>query len=131
MSIKIIFFDFFDVLYNLEQNDELLDIIDQIKKKGIKVGLISNSNREYMFTMFNSIVNKFHYTIFSSDINYSKPEKEIFKYALEVSGFKADESIFVDDNEDNIDGAKKFGMNVHLFESNEKIKYYFKILELI
>ena len=52
-----------------------------------------------------------------------KPDKKIFDLALERIGVKAEEAIFIDDNEKNTDGAKSVGINAVVFCDLEELKY--------
>jgi putative hydrolase of the HAD superfamily len=45
---------------------------------------------------------------------------EIYKTFLEKYGLKGDECLFIDDREDNIEGAKKAGLNTFRFEGDYK-----------
>ena len=46
----------------------------------------------------------------SSIYGSNKAQKILFKIAIEELGVKAQETIFVDDSESNLDAAKEFGM---------------------
>ena len=50
------------------------------------------------------------FVITSKDAGYCKPSPEIFNYALNKTGFKKEEIIFVAHDKDEIDGAKKIGI---------------------
>ena len=51
----------------------------------------------------------------SSDYLMLKPDVEIYKTFLDKYELNADECLFVDDREDNIEGAQKAGMNTFRF----------------
>ena len=55
-----------------------------------------------------------------------KPSEEIYKYLLNKYKLKAEECLFIDDIEKNIEGAKKVGMKAEIFKHNydEIIKKY-------
>ncbi|MFV0375700.1 MAG: HAD family hydrolase [Mangrovibacterium sp.] len=48
---------------------------------------------------------------YSSDIGLRKPATESFEYVLNNAGLKASETLFIDDSDANIEGAKKTGMS--------------------
>lgn len=50
-----------------------------------------------------------------------KPEPRIFQILLERYGLKADECVFVDDSQPNIDTAKKLGFAAFRFTTPEKL----------
>ena len=42
-----------------------------------------------------------------------KPERKIFGHVLDHHGFKASETLFIDDSLQHIEGARKVGLNTH------------------
>jgi putative hydrolase of the HAD superfamily len=59
--------------------------------------------------------------VISSEIGINKPDPEIYKYALKVSGSLANESIFVDDLENNLIPAKDLGIETILYTNPENL----------
>ena len=51
-----------------------------------------------------------------------KPNPEFFNKVIEVEHVLVANIYFVDDNQENIDAAKKIGMKTHLFVSDEHLK---------
>ena len=61
--------------------------------------------------------------IFSShELQTRKPEKKIYKIVLDYLQCQPEETVFLDDNIDNINGAKKLGISSILVESQEQMK---------
>lgn len=58
--------------------------------------------------------------ILSCDIHLLKPNREIFEALLDKYNFKAEECIFIDDREINIQGAKVLGIEGIVFENYEQ-----------
>ncbi len=58
----------------------------------------------------------------SSKIHLVKPNENIYLYALSHLGLKAEETIFVDDRETNIEAANKLGMRTVHFTSPAQCK---------
>ena len=128
--IQSIIFDFFGVIFNHQGIDkELLELIKELKQEH-NIYLLSNSNREVMIRQYPQIdFNKvFHECIFSSDTPYSKPQTEVFKYTLDKLNLKAEETLFIDDAEENTNAAKQIGIKTHTYETLTKLKYYLKEL---
>lgn len=56
---------------------------------------------------------------FSHEINLKKPYKDIYEYVLSDSNLIPEETLFIDDNQDNIEAAKKLGIEtIWLTENN-------------
>jgi putative hydrolase of the HAD superfamily len=50
---------------------------------------------------------------YSFEVGMRKPETRIFEYVLMVHGFKAEETLFIDDSIQHIEGARKAGINAY------------------
>jgi putative hydrolase of the HAD superfamily len=61
----------------------------------------------------------FKHIIASCDVKLVKPDEAIYRLALERVGCEAEESIFIDDRQVNVDAAKKLGMNAILYQDHE------------
>ncbi len=60
-------------------------------------------------------LNDFDVKIFSFEVGYDKPSKEIFQRLIEASGVLPEEIVYSDDSEDAMAGAKELGINTFLF----------------
>jgi|SRR2546429_786524 len=103
-------------------NQELLDFILENKGK-YTFGIITNNYKEaeeLLLKKFN--VPKF-YSVFvsSADIGVLKPDERIYQYALERIKTPAEQTIFVDDQERNVEAAKELGMVGFLYRDNESL----------
>lgn len=104
-------------------NAELLDFIRTLHEKFI-LGVISNNPKEW----FDFFVKTFGWDeIFqvkavSSYTHIRKPDPEIFQYALDQAKVKADESIYIDDRPDIIQGAESLGINIIIYKNVDQFK---------
>lgn len=60
--------------------------------------------------------------IVSGNVGLVKPDKRIFELLLKTFDLKATESIFVDDNSDNVAAAKELGFEGIVFESAQQLR---------
>jgi putative hydrolase of the HAD superfamily len=61
-----------------------------------------------------------HKAYYSHDLRMRKPDVEIYQYVLDENNLIAEETIFLDDNADNIKGAEKIGIRVkYIAEANQ------------
>jgi len=87
-----------------EDNDvpvfsDVIDTLVELKRKGMKIALISNAASFHKEPFYAHSLDKFFdYTTFSCDVGYWKPESEIYQLALQELGLKADEVAMVGDN---------------------------------
>jgi putative hydrolase of the HAD superfamily len=59
--------------------------------------------------------------VVSSEVRSAKPDREIYEIALRKLSSAPSESVMVDDNPDNIEGAARAGMSGLVFSTNEKL----------
>ena len=50
----------------------------------------------------------------------AKPDIEIFEYLLNQFQLKAEDCVFIDDNYDNVSGAKQVGIEGYFFDQDVK-----------
>jgi epoxide hydrolase-like predicted phosphatase len=116
----------------LKIDTELVNVIKQLKNKGYKTALLSNGNTAYfdriVYPTYPEFKNLFGEIIISSDVGIVKPDKEIYLYALEKINSKPEESLFIDDNQTNIDGAVSVGINGYLYTDCDSFAEYIKKL---
>jgi HAD superfamily hydrolase (TIGR01509 family) len=105
-------------------NQPLVDYIKTELKPHYKIGLISNIGRDWIQDFFDEheLHGLFDTVVLSSTEGITKPNPLIFEHAAQQMGVYADEAIFVDDRQDNCDGAVASGMTGVMFETNEKFK---------
>jgi HAD superfamily hydrolase (TIGR01509 family) len=93
--------------------------------------LLSNTNSIHFTRYDQQIIDKFHpkglsayfkKAYYSHKLGLRKPDAEIFEAVLQDAGLKAEDCLFIDDNETNITSAKALGFNVHHHDPKEKIE---------
>ncbi len=89
-------------------------------KKDFKTSLLSNTNETHI-RAFTSIIQKdieldaldplFYSVYYSNEIGLRKPSEEAFKYVLEQNNYLPEETLFLDDSAQHLEGAKACGIN--------------------
>lgn len=107
-----------EYLDTIEINDGFLDFVSSVCKH-YKMAIISNdSSRWSKFLREKFDINKYFDVIsISGDLKIQKPDERIFKLTIEQLGCKAEDCLYVDDREGNLEVASKIGMNAVLFNS--------------
>ena len=98
--------------------DGAREMLQYIKDKGYKLGLISNGFYEVQCRKMQSsqIEHFFEVEVLSDDIGVNKPDRRIFDYALKKSGATVGQSIIIGDNFDtDIMGAVNAGWKAIYF----------------
>lgn len=68
--------------------------------------------------------------VVSGEEHVIKPDAAIYRLLMERYGLRAEESVFVDDRQPNIDGAKAVGMGGILFHDAQQLETELKALGL-
>jgi glucose-1-phosphatase len=113
--------DAFDHAWNALLKDIPSVRIEMLKElgKSHRLFLLSNTNSIHIAAV-NEILHKtsgittldllFEKVYYSYDIKMAKPDLEIYEYVLKQNNLNASESLFIDDNAANIEGASKAGL---------------------
>ncbi len=113
-----------DIIENWNEHmppfDDVYALVKRVKSSGAKVYLLSNIP-PYIHKMFGcvpalSLLDGF---VASCDIKLLKPEREIYEHLLQKYNLKAEESIFIDDTLENVEGARAVGMKAHHFANHD------------
>ena len=97
-------------------NEELVEFIRKIKENH-KVILLSNASSTYLRKILNryELIPLFDEIIISSEVKLVKPGSEIYQLALDRMQAKPEESVMIDDNMVNVNGAKQIGIDGILY----------------
>lgn len=113
----------------LDLPKDVIQLLGVLKLK-YKLFLFSNTNelhieflkkdfeRQLGFDLFNCVFNKAY---FSNEIHLRKPNKEAFEYILHDAGISAEETLFIDDSSQHLEGAKKVGLNTYWLTNGETL----------
>ncbi|MBQ8338652.1 MAG: HAD family phosphatase, partial [Oscillospiraceae bacterium] len=108
---------------NLPAIDGMSELLNTLKEKGAKLYLLSNISC-YFAENYESVpeikdvLSKFDGVVFSAPIRMTKPDREIFEHLLTKFDLKAEDCIFIDDSDKNIQGAKSAGIDGYLFDGD-------------
>jgi epoxide hydrolase-like predicted phosphatase len=89
----------------------LLEFIEN-RKTSYKFGMISNVGRGFLERMFTDKPAEYYFDtiVLSSDVHLVKPDRRIYELAAERLHVTIDECVFIDDIEQNVQGAVVAGM---------------------
>ena len=107
-DLVIDFMNNFDKYRHIQQ--EVIEIIKDLKKQGYKVYLLSNTNEYSYEKVIKDIEYLFDGVALSYQIHMIKPYEGIYKYLIDKYSINSEESLFIDDREDNIKTANLLGI---------------------
>lgn len=96
--------------------EDMYQVVKTLKENGYGIYLLSNVAPEF-YEVKDTIpaLSLFDGFIVSCDYQMVKPEKGLYLALLEKFSLKAEECIFIDDVQKNIDGALAVGMDGHCY----------------
>lgn len=143
------FRDFVRNVYKISASDEVLDacwnamllripknkleLLETLKTR-YNVYLLSNTNNihlEYINNVLlpvsgsNFLDDFFHRAYYSHRMKKRKPDAEIFEHVLSENNFLPHETLFLDDNAQNVEGASKLGIQTLYVTHPDLILDYF------
>ena len=117
-------------IINLHPMPGMCELVRELKGKGGKIFLLSNTSvnlyeNYHRSTWMKELFKLFDGLVVSGVIKKTKPSKEIYEYVLDTYGLCASETIFIDDNEKNIEGCRACGIEGYLFDGDaDKLRKY-------
>jgi HAD superfamily hydrolase (TIGR01549 family) len=107
--------------WELKAYDDTLPVLEDLKKRGLILGLISNVVQDMESTYSELGIQPYiNIKVTSSEVGYDKPRPEIFMAALEKAKVKPEESLFVGDQYHlDIVGARGVGIKAVLIDRND------------
>jgi putative hydrolase of the HAD superfamily len=104
--------------------DETLRMIDEIRDK-VPCYAISNTNAahlEELHRAFPSLLPRFRKVFASHEIGHRKPDARAFRHVLDAIGLPAPQVLLFDDLPENIEGARRCGLQVTLVRSPKDVR---------
>src|ERR1700686_1182736 len=88
-------------------NPVMVEWLRQMRSAGVKTGLLSNMPHDMILHIRQKFdwLNLFDHQTFSAEVNLVKPEAAIYEHRGGGVGAAASEALFIDDKEQNVQGA--------------------------
>jgi putative hydrolase of the HAD superfamily len=114
--INMFFSQWMEMLSPIPKN---VDVLKELKKNNYKLYALSN----FIMEAWNYVINRYTFfglfdgIVLSFEINFLKPEKQIFDHLLEKYSLIPEKCVFIDDVDENISQARKMKMKgIHYSE---------------
>ena len=101
-----------------------VEILDELKGEGYYLCALSNWSAETIPLVIDkySFFGQFEEMVISGRVKTKKPDLKIYKILLERIGRPADQCLFIDDSQKNIDAADQLGFDTIHFESPTQLR---------
>ena len=102
----------------------MYELVRDLKRQGYGVYGLTNWASETFYTIVDDypVFKLLDGMVVSGDVRLLKPDAAIFNCLLEKYGLKAEESVFIDDNAENVAGARAAGLSAVRFTDAESLR---------
>ncbi|MEM7702710.1 MAG: HAD family phosphatase [Pseudomonadota bacterium] len=107
-------------------------MMDELKGAGYRLFAITDNVHEIVAQLKRDydFFDLFEAAAVSAELGFLKPDPRIYRWLLDTGGIQAGESVFLDDVQRNVDGAKAVGMEACLFTTAAKAREDLRTLEV-
>ncbi len=111
-------------------DEEVLSLVKKLRESYSVVCLVNAEPDVVPLVRKRGVYDYFEHAYISTELRMEKPNKEIYSAVLNDLNRRAEEAIFVDDKEDNVNSARGMGINSILYKNFRQLKKDLKILGL-
>lgn len=107
-----------DYVSCLRSQDEVVAVARELQRAGHLVGVLSNISTTLAGMVrerHEGWLRDFDAVTFSCEAGAAKPERRVYEAAVAALGAEPNDTLFVDDREDYLEGAREAGLRTHLF----------------
>lgn len=110
----------------------MYELILLLKQKGYTLHVLSNASLKFFdYTKLYGIFSLFDTINVSCEMKAIKPNHNIYQLMLNRNNLNANESLFIDDREENVLAAKELGLYGHVFKNRSLLVDYLKNEKII
>jgi epoxide hydrolase-like predicted phosphatase len=102
--------------------DDMFSMAASLQENGFKTAVLSNTEAPAMQLFHRQQYDMFDVLVFSCLEGVEKPERKIYEITLKKLGSLPEQSVFIDDKPEYINGAKEVGIKTLLFQSIDQAK---------
>lgn len=106
-----------------------LDVLLDLKAGGTRLALLSNAGRDFgSYFRHGTLGDLFEQVFVSGELGTIKPDAAIFEHVLEALGVSPEQTVFIDNKEENVRGAEAVGIAGHVFTTSADLRAYLESL---
>ena len=112
--------------YRGDIDDEIVDIVRAVRGQAV-VALLSNATDRLRDDLaHHGLGDAFEYIFCSAEIGMAKPDTACFDHAAREIGVPIGQCLFVDDQKENVEGARSAGMQAEVFTTADDLRALLK-----
>lgn len=107
--------------YNMKKKEGMEELVRWLKSMGYGIYLCSNASVRLLecYKEIIPAVDCFDGILFSAEVLCIKPQKEMYEHLFKRFGLVPGECFFIDDLDNNIEGARRCGMDGYCFADGD------------
>lgn len=102
--------------------DDMFSMAASLQENGYRTAVLSNTEVHAMEYFHQLRYDMFDVLVFSCAEGVKKPGRKIYELTLKKLSSQPEQSVFIDDKPEYINGAKEVGINTVLFQSLDQVK---------
>ncbi len=107
----------------------VFDILGDLHAGGTRVALLSNAGFDFASPFrFSPMARFFERMFVSAELGLLKPDPRIFEEVSRELGISPAEMVFIDNKQENVDGAAAVGATAHLFTTADELRSFLEAL---
>ncbi len=108
----------------MTSNPPMLAWAAALKARGFRTAILSNLGDTVLQAMERECdwLARFDVLVWSYQLQMAKPDAAIYRYALEKLGTRPEETLFIDDRQENVEAAAALGMKAMIFTTVENLR---------
>lgn len=105
-------------------NKPLIDLVSKLRRGGTKVVVATNNELHRTNYMLDELgfAKIFDKVYSSATVGHKKPYQEFYKHILTDQKVSANDAVFWDDDQSNIDGAKHYGIDAYIYNDVQTVE---------
>ncbi len=101
---------------------DVFAMVSSLHNNGYRTAVLSNTEVPAMQFFHELQYDMFDVLVFSCAEGVVKPERKIYEITVQKLGTTPKQTVFIDDRQDFVDGAKQVGLKTILFQDIEQLK---------
>ena len=107
----------------VDVNSSMYALVNELQENNVPVALLSNATeRQAAVIRKMGLYKPFDPCLISCEIGIEKPDQKAFEILVKTIDLSAEEIVFIDDKAENVEAAKKIGLDAIVFKSSTQVR---------
>ncbi len=104
---------------------DTLQVLLDLKAGGTRLALLSNAGRDFgSYFRHGTLGDLFEKVFVSGELGTVKPSADIFEHVMAELGVTPEQTVFIDNKAENVEGAEALGIAGHVYTSAADLRAY-------